>query len=106
MKTSETPALYACSRCKRMLPAEAYYVNKKTGTPTRYCKECQKAATRDSRLGRKHLLIRTDRPDYPVITAIEDPVVRMALLMEALKKVAESIRRKRERERQAEWEAE
>lgn len=106
MKTSETPTLYTCSCCKRSLPAQDYYVDKKTGKPSDYCKECRRAASQAHRQGKKGLLVCFDRPDYPVITTIHDPVLRMELIMHSLQEVARSVQRKSQKVKEAEFLAE
>lgn len=42
-------SLHICGCCKRELPHEAFYTNKRTGTLDNYCKECRKANTRKRR---------------------------------------------------------
>ena len=42
MKSSKVQTLCVCGCCKRSLPASAFYINKKTGLPGNYCKECRK----------------------------------------------------------------
>ena len=45
MKNSEVQTLFVCGCCKRSLPASAFYINKKTGLPGNYCKECRKTVS-------------------------------------------------------------
>ena len=79
-------SLHICGCCKRELPHEAFYTNKRTGTLDNYCKECRKANTR--------------KPvSYPVITEVKAPALRMLLILHARQVVAESISRKQEKEK-------
>lgn len=43
METLQKQTLYVCGCCKHTLPSEAFYVDKKTGLPNNYCKECRKS---------------------------------------------------------------
>ena len=49
MKSSKVQTLCVCGCCKRSLPASAFYINKKTGLPGNYCKECRKTVSRNYR---------------------------------------------------------
>ena len=70
-------SLHICGCCKRELPHEAFYTNKRTGTLDNYCKPVS----------------------YPVITEVKDPALRMLLILHARQVVAESISRKQEKEK-------
>ena len=91
MKSSKVQTLCVCGCCKRSLPASAFYINKKTGLPGNYCKECRKC-DRES--------------NYPVITSTENPTLRRELILHALETVAASIERKRRKVRESEFESE
>ena len=80
-------SLHICGCCKRELPHEAFYTNKRTGTLDNYCKECRKANTRKRRDLRR------------CITEVKDPALRMLLILHARQVVAESISRKQEKEK-------
>ena len=95
MKSSKVQTLCVCGCCKRSLPASAFYINKKTGLPGNYCKECRKSASRNGRKTEKLSLACNKEVSYPVITCTEDPVQRHELILDALKTVAASIERKR-----------
>ena len=92
MKSSKVQTLCVCGCCKRSLPASAFYINKKTGLPGNYCKECRKTVSRNHR--------------NPVITSTEDPTLRRELILHALETVAASIERKRRKVRESEFESE
>ena len=53
MKSSKVQTLCVCGCCKRSLPASAFYINKKTGLPGNYCKECRKTVSRNHRKNEK-----------------------------------------------------
>lgn len=102
MKTTETLIHHTCGHCKRTLPLTAFYINKKTGLPQNYCKECRRAANRQSRLDEKMLAATDHDKKRVVITQIEDPMLRMHYLMKAINTVHESIRRKKARQKEEE----
>ena len=56
MKSSKVQTLCVCGCCKRSLPASAFYINKKTGLPGNYCKECRKTVSRNHRKNEKRSL--------------------------------------------------
>ena len=64
METLQKQTLYVCGCCKHTLPSEAFYVDKKTGLPNNYCKECRKSASRKYRKTEKRTLARDDREPY------------------------------------------
>ena len=99
-----TTAHYVCGCCKRSLPAEAFYIDKKTGRPGNYCKECRKAASHRRRGMEKSSLVAQCDTDYPVITRTEDPVLRKTLILHALQTVAASIERKKQKLHEADAE--
>lgn len=104
MKTSKEQTLCVCGCCKRSLPANAFYINRKTGLPGNYCKECRKSASRNGRKTEKLSLARNKEASYPVITCTEDPVLRHELILHALETVAASMERKRWKVRESEFE--
>lgn len=95
MKTRNEQTLCVCGCCKCALPIEAYYVNKKTGRPSNYCKECRKSASRKHRTVEKQTSVSREREPYPVITDTKDPETRIAMILSALQVVADSIERKK-----------
>lgn len=88
-------SVYVCKNCKRELPLEAFYVNKATQCPDKYCKECRKSLSRSQynnvKLSAKHVPNR----DYPVITEIEDRELRIRLIVHALEVVQRSKERRK-----------
>jgi len=105
METSKEPTLYVCGCCKRSLPADAFYINKKTGLPGNYCKECRKSISRNFRQAEKQTLAYDREGCYPVITSTEDPELRRKLILHALAIVAASMEQKRRRVSQSELDA-
>ena len=97
METLQKQTLYVCGCCKHTLPSEAFYVDKKTGLPNNYCKECRKSASRKYRKTEKRTLARDDREPYPVITSTKDPDLRQKLILSALQTVRASIKRKKQK---------
>lgn len=70
-----------------------------------YCKECRKANTRRHRNQDKNISFENKPLSYPVITEVKDYVLRMLLIRHARQVVADSIRRKQEKEKlHALWE--
>ena len=84
MKSSKVQTLCVCGCCKRSLPASAFYINKKTGLPGNYCKECRKTVSRNHRKNEKRSLACDRESSYPVITSTEDPTLRRELILPAL----------------------
>ena len=82
------------------------YINKKTGLPGNYCKECRKTVSRNHRKNEKRSLACDRESSYPVITSTEDPTLRRELILHALETVAASIERKRRKVRESEFEYE
>ena len=97
METLQKQTLYACGCCKQTLPSDAFYVDKRTGLPSNYCKECRKSASRKYRKTEKRTLARDDREPYPVITSTKDPDLRQKLILSALQTVRASIKRKKQK---------
>ena len=91
METLQKQTLYVCGCCKHTLPSEAFYVDKKTGLPNNYCKECRKSASRKYRKTEKRTLARD------VITSTKDPDLRQKLILSALQTVRASIKRKKQK---------
>ncbi len=105
MKHILTPSLHVCGCCKRELPVEAFYMNKRTHAPESYCKECKKTDTKKRRERQKNLCFENNSVSYPVIFEVKDPIVRMSLIQHACRVVAESISRKQKKEKLRElWE--
>ena len=92
-------SLHICGCCKRELPHEAFYTNKRTGTLDNYCSECRKASTRRRSVSRRCTSFEHKPVSYPVITEVKDPALRMLLILHARQVVAESISRKQEKEK-------
>ena len=80
MKSSKVQTLCVCGCCKRSLPASAFYINKKTGLPGNYCKECRKTVSRNYRKNEKRSLACDRESNYPVITSTENPTLRRPAL--------------------------
>ena len=99
MKSSKVQTLCVCGCCKRSLPASAFYINKKTGLPGNYCKECRKTVSRNHRKNEKRSLACDRESSYPVITSTEDHGLSAF-------SVAASIERKRRKVRESEFEYE
>lgn len=97
METSKKTTNHICGRCKRMLPIEAFYLDKKTNRPGNYCKECRKSVSRNHRKVEKQTFVNKRKTTYPVITLIKDPTVRKELIRHALETVSASIERKRQK---------
>ena len=83
-----------------------FYINKKTGLPGNYCKECRKTVSRNYRKNEKRSLACDRESNYPVITSTENPTLRRELILHALETVAASIERKRRKVRESEFESE
>lgn len=88
-----------CTRCGRRLPLAEFYRNAVSGRIDSHCKDCRREAGRRRRLRRtlETCTCTAPRP-YPVITRLPDREERLRLIRKALQTVAESIRRRRERE--------
>lgn len=97
MKQTLNPLSRTCHFCLRELPAEAFYVNRKTQVPDYCCKECRSAASK-KRYMDSHSV--NDTHMYPVITDIQDRILRMELILHARQVVNESMARKRRRLRE------
>lgn len=97
METLQKQTLYACGCYKQTLPSDAFYVDKRTGLPGNYCKECRKSASRKHRKAEKRTLVREDREPYPVITSTKDPELRRKLILSALQTVRASIKQKKQK---------
>lgn len=87
------PTLHNCRNCMKKLPAEAFYLDKRTRQPESCCKECRRAA------GRKRYIdshfVNTTPPSIPIITDTQDRNLRLTLILHALQVVKESVIRKR-----------
>ena len=102
METIMNQSLHICGCCKRKLPQEAFYMNQRTRASDNYCKECRKANTRRHRNQDKNISV-----SYTHLRAHEtkDYALRMLLIRHARQVVADSIRRKQEKEKlHALWE--
>ena len=42
LSTKQSTSSSICKSCKRELPLESFYMNKKTQSPDKYCKECRR----------------------------------------------------------------
>lgn len=94
MKQTLNLSVRTCHSCLRELPAEAFYVNRKTQAPDYCCKECRSAANKKHYFNSQSM----NNPHiYPVITDIQDHVVRMKLILHARQVVKDSVARKRRR---------
>lgn len=97
MDTTTNHPLHVCGCCKKELPYEAFYINKKTLCPDNYCKECRKASSRGQYGSSKRMKTKQTVRCYPVITQVEDPAIRQTLILRALALVAQSMKRKKEK---------
>lgn len=105
MKLLMDQSLYICGCCKRELPQEAFYTNRRTRTPSDYCKGCCKANTRKHHNQNRCILNENEAFSYPVITEVKDSALRMFLILHARQVVAESVSRKQQKEKlHALWE--
>lgn len=68
-------------------------------TTDNYCKECRKANARRHRNQDKSISFENKPLSYPVITEVKDYALRMFLIRHARQVVADSIRRKQEKEK-------
>ena len=71
LSTKQSTSSSICKSCKRELPLESFYMNKKTQSPDKYCKECRKSLSRRQYgSGKKlpHCSLSGGRVSYPVIT--------------------------------------
>lgn len=99
MRTTQKNGLYECCRCHRELPKEYFYVaNREKGLTDRYCKDCRKAVSMQQYMKRSGQ--GTPPRQYPLITEESDPKRRMALIMNAVKTVKESVKRKSDADRE------
>lgn len=88
-----------CGCCKRGLPTDSFYYNKRKRLYDNYCKECRKAcSSRQRKLGKQT----KQEKSYPVITEVKDTYMRQKLIMHSLAQIRESIRRKQEKKKEAE----
>ena len=91
-----------CLRCRKELPADAFYTRDRQQRPDSYCKECRKAANRIRRKAGHGREEREACPRrYPVITDIRQRDVRLHLILKALQAVRESVERKRRKQRES-----
>lgn len=98
LSTKQSTSSSICKSCKRELPLESFYMNKKTQSPDKYCKECRKSLSRRQYgSGKKlpHCSLSGGRVSYPVITQTEDRETRLRLILHALEVVRLSMERKR-----------
>ena len=90
LSTKQSTSSSICKSCKRELPLESFYMNKKTQSPDKYCKECRKSLSRRQYgSGKKlpHCSLSGGRVSYPVITQTEDRETRLRLILHALEVV-------------------
>ena len=98
LSTKQSTSSSLCKSCKRELPLESFYMNKKTQSPDKYCKECRKSLSRRQYgSGKKlpHCSLSGGRVSYPVITQTEDRETRLRLILHALQVVRLSMERKK-----------
>ena len=98
LSTKQSTSSSICKSCKRELPLESFYMNKKTQSPDKYCKECRKSLSRRQYgSGKKlpHCSLSGGRVSYPVITQTEDRETRLRLILHALEVVRLSMDRKK-----------
>ena len=93
MEQTLTPTLYTCRYCLKELPAEAFYIDKRTRKPESRCKACRSAAYRKRYVDSRFVNIASHTP--LLITDIQDQKRRMTLILHALQVVKESVIRKR-----------
>lgn len=94
---------YVCGHCKRELPKEAFYFNQRKQCPDNYCKECRKRSSGKQRNNDQDFNFVNRKRMYPVITQISDSKLRMALIMQALQKIRESVEKKRKKQHEQEF---
>lgn len=96
LSTQNTSNSSICKQCGRELPQEFFYVNRQTQCLDIYCKGCRKEISR-RRYNSGNWIRKEQRNRYShlVITQVEDPLVRMELILHALKVVRQSVEHKR-----------
>lgn len=106
METSTHIHSHVCGCCKRKLPLEAFYVNKRTQSPESYCKECRKANSGKHREANRYIAqTENKKRSNLIITQVEDPALRRNLISRALRTVSESVARKQQKLKEQEsWE--
>ena len=90
LSTKQSTSSSICKSCKRELPLESFYMNKKT--------ECRKSLSRRQYgSGKKlpHCSLSGGRVSYPVITQTEDRETRLRLILHAPQVVRLSMERKK-----------
>ncbi|WP_330941557.1 hypothetical protein [Bacteroides sp. MSB163] len=88
-----TSTLHTCRHCLKELPAEAFYMDKRTRRPESCCKACRSAAYRKRYID-SHF-VNTPSHATLIITDVQDRKQRMTLILHALQVVKESVTRKR-----------
>ena len=88
-----TTTLHTCRYCLKELPAEAFYMDKRTQRPESCCKACRSAAYRKRYVDSHFVNVTSHTP--LLITDIQDRTQRMTLILHALQVVKESVIRKR-----------
>lgn len=102
MNNLEKSTAHYCGQCKRKLPLDAFYFNKRQQCFDRYCKDCRKEKSRVY-YQKKDITHSVTAPgSYPVITLTEDPELRGKLLLNALQVVKASVLRKNKKQREEE----
>ncbi|GCB33185.1 hypothetical protein [Bacteroides faecalis] len=85
-----------CKQCGRELSQEFFYVNRQTQCLDIYCKGCRKKIGRcPYNSGSWIRKEQRNKYSYLVITQVEDPLVRMELILHVLKVVRQSVEHKR-----------
>ena len=101
METVQPNETRTCSRCHRTLPADHFYrINKSTGKPDAYCKDCRRQLNRQRQDASGADLPPTPRRPRTLIFEEPDRERRMQLIMQARRVVQASIMRKQRRMRE------
>lgn len=102
MENLENTTTHYCGYCKRKLPLDAFYFNKRKQSFDRYCKDCRKAKSRDHYKTKEDTRCVNNPDHYPVITRTEDPEKRRELIHHSMQIVIASVLRKKKKLREAE----
>lgn len=98
----ENTTAHYCGHCKRKLPLDAFYFNKRKQCFDRYCKDCRKAKSRDHYNTKDNTRSVNGSGHYPVITQTEDPEKRKELILHSMQVVIASVLRKKKKQREQE----
>lgn len=102
MNNLENATAHYCGQCKRKLPLDAFYFNKRRQCFDRYCKDCRKERSRIYYQKKEETQYVNERTDYPVITRTEDPEKRTELILHAMQVVRASVLQKCKKQREEE----